>query len=179
MRSVIQYSLLVCLLASCATAPPIAYYTIAMECAGGAEPGVNIVIDRVQVSEALGRRDLLIKKSPTEIEYYATAQWAASVNDLVSEKLLEEFGTPQDGRETVSLSLFVQAFDQVDLQGGGAEANAKITAEFRKDRYGDVLLKKAYCEHEPAEAAPNAIAGALSKCLERIAVSIAADASTL
>ena len=165
-------------LAGCASAPPMAYYTIAMDHTGAPAPAVNLSIDRIQVAEALSRKDLLIKKSPTEIEYYAAAQWAAGVNDLVQEKLAEEFGPPREGMPTISLTLFVQSFEQADLPEG-AEARAKITVEFRKERYGDDLLKKTYTEREPAESNPNAIAQALSRCLERIAQNIAADAGKL
>lgn len=165
--------------AGCTTATPVRYYTLNMIPSGNPPAAVNIVIDRLRSVESLARKDILIKKTPTEIEYYASDQWAAGIDELVTEKLIEEFGTPSDQQRTLILSGVIQAFEQVDTPGG-ALAHAKLSAEFRKDRYGDVLMTRVYDATAAVDSSSaSAVVAGLSKCLETIARNIAADAAKL
>ena len=169
-----------CMSLGCLSTPQTRYYTLDMNSSEHSETTVNIHIDRIRVAEPLARKEVLIKKSPTEIEYYVQDQWAANVSELVQEKLDEEFGLPQEGRQCVVLSGMVLAFEQKDIDGG-AVGHVKLLMEFYKDRRdGEPLLKKTYNKALPA-ASNNAsgVVQAISECLEALAVNIAADAATL
>jgi len=165
--------------AGCASTAVIRYYTLDMAPSGHAQTPVNVTIDRLRSAEALTRKDILIKKTSTEIEYYASDQWAAGIDDLVTEKLLEEFGPPREGRKTIILSGIIQSFEQVDTPTG-AEGHVKLSVEFRAERYAEPLLARTY--EARAAAAQSSAAGvvlSLSQCLENIAQQIAADAAHL
>jgi len=170
------------LLAGCASAPPTRYYTLDMTASGRAEPVVNLTVDRIRPTEALARKQILVKKSPTEIEYYAVDEWAAGLDELVAEKLAAEFGPKEEGRKTIAVSGTILAFEQLD-RPDGVEVRVKLDLALREEndgQYADPLLEKTYETGQPA-AGPNAVAvvTALSKCLEEIAVQLAADAGAL
>ncbi len=166
--------------AGCASAPKVRYFTLDMESSGQSSPQVNLAVERIRVGEALARKDILIKKSPTEIEYYAAAQWAANLDELVANKLRSEFGPKHDGAAMVVVAGELLAFEQVDVPGG-AEAHVRLAAMFRWpeatppeglpfERVYDVRLRAA-------SPTASAVVEALSKCLEQIAASMAADAA--
>ena len=180
MRKVLP-SLALLVLAGCASTPSIQYFTLNMTPAG-TPGGVNIVVDDLRVSEAVTRKDIMIKTSPTEVEYYATAQWVASLSELVAEKLQAEFGPAAGEGPVLLLSGRLLAFEQVDVNGG-AQAHLKLAvtlADSGASRSEPPLLEKAYVVREPADAAaPGAVVRALSACVEQAAARIQADAAAL
>jgi ABC-type uncharacterized transport system auxiliary subunit len=170
--------ILVLAVSACARAPELRYYTLDMSSSTERSPKYNIEIDRLRPTEPLTRKDILIKKTSTQIEYYALDHWAADVGELVTEKLKAELGARRIGQETLTLNGTILAFEQVDVPGG-AEASIKIDLELRKpggSRYDEPFLGKVYEVRLPAEAAaPDAIVNALSKGLEEIAGEIVRD----
>lgn len=168
--------------AGCMSAPPPRYYTLDMRASGGVKPAIRIVVDRLQPAEALVRQEIMIQTTPTQVEYYAADQWAASVSELVSRKLEAEFGAPGDGARTVLLSGSILDFEQVDVPGG-AEGYVKLAAAFHNgggSRYDTPLLEKAYEARVPADApTAEAVVRALSQALAGIAAEIARDADAL
>lgn len=168
------------LAAGCASTPKVRYYTLDMTPAGQAAPAVNIAIERLRESETLARRDLLVHKTATEIEYYANARWASAVNDMLAAKFQGTFGEKKAGRPSVLAWGTVLDCGQVDAPSG-TQAVLKVQLAFRMDgtsRYEQPLLEKVYEEVRPAKAAnPAAVVVALSECAEAIAAEIARDAA--
>lgn len=169
-------------LAGCRSTPQPRYFTLNMTPSGKAVPDFSLEVDRIRASEPLARRDLLVKKTPTEVEYYAVEQWAADPGQLVSEKLTAEFGHRPEASKRVILSGEVLGFEQIDAPAG-PEAHIKLDLEFRRadaDRFDAPALKKTYELSLPAEGSgPSAVVQALSRGLERIAAEIVADAGAL
>jgi uncharacterized lipoprotein YmbA len=172
----------VTLAAGCAGSPQPRYYTLDMTPSGSVNPECNVAIERLRPHDALTRVDILVMKTPTQIEYYAFDRWAASLSELVSDKLRSEFGGHDPNRETVVVSGDILAFEQVD-RDSGADAHIKLDLSFRKEgasRYSPPLLRKRYEISVPAEAArPAAVVEVLSAGLETIAAEIATDASLI
>jgi len=88
----VAFILAVSLLAACASTPEPHYYTLDMTPAQ--DPAAEHLerVERFTAAEPLARRNILIKKTPTQIEYYVGHQWAASPAGIVAEKLAAEFG---------------------------------------------------------------------------------------
>jgi len=166
----------------CATGPAPRYYTLDMQPTGSARPACNIEIARLRSSEALARNDIMIKKTATEIEYYAAHRWAADPGELVREKLQTEFGRNPEAEKTIVVSGDLLGFEQADV-GGGAEARVKLDLEFRSEdaaRNGPPILRKTYEATKAAERkTPEAVVEALSRALEDVAAAIVADAGAL
>ena len=171
-----------CALCACASAPKIDYYTLGMESSGRVDPAVNLTVERLRTTEALGRSQIMVLASPTRIDYYATDQWAGSVGEMVQQKLAAEFGPPVDGRRTLIVSGKVLACEQVD-RPGGAEARVKLEIVVRDaevPRYQPPLLEKSYSSSRSVSGSnPGSVVEELSRCVEEIAAEIAADVSTL
>lgn len=169
-------------IAGCASTPAPKYYTLDMRASGGAPPPCNIQIERLRECEPLARKEILIERSPTEIEYYALDHWAASIAEQVTRKLQTEFGAQKDGAPTLCLSGCIENFEQVD-NTGGAEAYVRLNIEFRPagaGAYSEPLKRKIYEVRLPAEdPEAGAIVKTLSRCLEKVAADITADASEI
>ncbi len=182
MRYVVFFAAFVLAIAGCKTAPPTQYYTLNMESSGAAQAPVNLLVERGEVGEALSRRDIMIKEGPTQIEYYATSQWAAGLDELVRQKLQEEFGLPHEGRDTLLLTATVLAFEPIDVPGG-ADASAKFSVEVRSEaasRHDVPLLVKVYeSRKKSATERPADVVQALSEITEAIAQQIAVDVAAL
>ncbi|MFV2072748.1 MAG: ABC-type transport auxiliary lipoprotein family protein [Thermoanaerobaculales bacterium] len=170
------------LLAACASAPKIDYYTLAMEPSGQTPTTDNLVVERLRTTEALGRNQILISTSPTRIEYYATDHWAGSVAELVRQKLEVEFGPPVEGHRRLTISGTILAFEQVD-RAGGAEGRLKLHIEVHDpagEQPENPLLEKTYeVSRRASRPSPAAVVEALSQCVEQAAQEIAADVSSL
>lgn len=172
----------ICLICACASTPKVNYYTLSVEPSGQARPTVNLVVERLRTTEALSRSQILIYTSATEIEYYATEQWAGSLGELVQQKLAVEFGEPVEGRRTLRVSGVLLACEQVDVPSG-AEARVKLQLVMRDSeskRYRPPLFEKTYAAQQSASRPSAAeVVVALSRCFEKIAAEIAADVSAL
>lgn len=168
----------VALAAGCATAPEPRYYTLDMHPSGGVSAAFDVQIDRLRESEPVARKNIMIQRSATEIEYYALDQWAASPGELVAQKLDAEFGEPRADADALSVTGTILDFGQVDTSGG-ADALVRLKLEFRKSgdsRYDAALFEKTYEARVASEAAkPSAVVVALSRCLEQIASAMAED----
>ncbi len=169
-------------LVGCTTTPAPRYYTLDMAPSGTVTPDCDFVVARIRATEPLARRDILVKKTPTEIEYYALEQWAADPGLLVSEKLAAELGHRPDAAKTIAVSGEVLAFEQVDRQSG-VEAHLKLYLEFRTAEQrplDEPAMKRTYELYLPVQTPPPAgVVLALSKGLEQIAAAVAADAAKL
>lgn len=182
MRSTPILVLVVSILGACASAPKIDFFTLGMESSGVSDPAVNLSVERLRTTEALGRNQIMVLASPTRIDYYATDHWAASVGEMVQQKLAAEFGPPVDGRRNMVVSGRVLACEQVDL-AGGAEARVKLEIVVRDaevPRYQAPELEKTYASSRPINGPnPISLVQELSRCVEEIAAAIAEDISSL
>lgn len=180
MNRTLSLMLLLVGIAGCSTTPLPKYFTLDMTPSGSAEAPRVAVVERLREAESLARRELLIQRSPTQIEYYTLDQWAAALGELVSQKLEAELCAGTSSREHADLAVsgMIVNFGQVD-SSGGAEAVARLNMEVRPEgqsRYDEALLRKTYEVRMPCgEKSPGAVVQALSKCLEKIAADIAAD----
>jgi uncharacterized lipoprotein YmbA len=169
-----------CVLSACASAPKIDYFTLGMESSGQARPQANLVVERLQTTEALGRNQIMIQVSATQVEYYVTDQWVSGLGGEIQRKLAAEFGPPVAGRRSLTVSGTVLACEQVDV-AGGAEAWMKLGIVIRdpeKARYEAPVLEKNYeARLSVSKSNATAVVSGLSKCAEQIAAEIAADAS--
>lgn len=168
--------------AACASAPKFNYYTLAVEPSGSVRPEINLRVERLRTTGALGDDRIHIQASPTRVEYYATERWAAGVGEIVQRKLAAEFGPALTGRRILVVTGTVLACGQIDTKEGAA-AHVKLVLEIRDPalkRFEPPLLEKTYEATLPAAApAADAVVDALSRCVERIAAEIAEDASAL
>lgn len=170
------------ILTGCASTSP-SYYTLDMTPRTLDTTGSkHLVAAHFMANESLTNRQILIKKSPVEVEYYAASEWAAGLDQIVAEKLQAEWGGDAGQEQSLDVSGVILAFEQIDTPGG-ADAHLKLAITIRKageSRYAPALLEKTYqCRQAAAAPAPREVVLALNTCLETVAAEIAADAAQL
>lgn len=182
MKNLIAIIMLGAMLVGCATSSTPNLYTVNMTPSENAGSPVNVVLGRLRTAESLLSKRIMIKKSPTEVEYFATAQWAASLDEILREKMAAEFGPIDTARPTYVVSGDLQAFEQVDMAQAN-EAHIKLRLEVRHNddsQYAPALLTKVYEESLPISGeTPSDVVEALSVCLETVARAIVADVAAL
>lgn len=173
-------AVVLCGVAGCARTHETRYYTLDMAPAGTEAGAFNLAVGRIRASESLTNRKLQIRRSPTEIEYYASDQWASSIPEMVTEKLKAEFGAYQNTLPTLDVSGDILAFEQED-RAGGAVARIRMALELRRSgdsAFDQPLMAKTYdIAVDAADAKPQAVAAALSRGVERLAAEIRRDAA--
>ncbi len=154
-------------------------YTPDMRPSGKAQcSGCYLKVERLRTTDSLTRSNILIRKRPTQIEYYAFDEWAGRLDELVAQKLQVEFGT-RHSTETILISGTILAFEQLDTLEG-AKAHIRFEIVFRDERMSrdeKPLLEKTYDFEAPVpQPTAAALVEALSRGLEAIAAQIVADA---
>lgn len=169
---------LMAVLVGCASVQQVDYYTLDMTSSGRVDAAITLLDVDVRPGEAVAKREIMIRVSPTEIEYYALHRWAADLSEQLSEKLKAEFGQPAPGDAWASIKGDLLAFEQVDTPEG---ADARVKMDLRIglndfDGKGSKTYTKVYEVVTHADAAtPGAVVRALSSGVETIAAEIAAD----
>jgi len=160
------------LLAACASVPDYRYYTLDMTPHAGVDVPLYVEQVRISVNEAIGKPEILIRTSPTRIEYYALDRWAGGLEEQVAEKLKAEFDTASGDSLPVSLFGRVMAFEQVDTPSG---AEGRVKLEMTASAAGGEFTK-TYAHSVPAGASSaDSVVEALSRAMEGIAKELAAD----
>jgi len=174
--------LTVVVLAGCASAPKIDYYTLSVERSGQAGPTLNLEVERLATTGVLAGDRILIRASPTRVEHFETARWAGGLGELVQQKLATELGPESPGRRTVVVSGTILSCGQLDTPAGPV-AEVRLEIELRDPtlrRFEAPQLRRSYEATTPVGGAGvEALVGALSRCVEKIATEIAADAAAL
>jgi uncharacterized lipoprotein YmbA len=169
-------------LASCASAPKLNYYTLDMSPSGSARTDASFEVRRFTVTERLDRSRIVIQTSPVRVEYYATARWAAGLGEMVQQKLGAELGPADTASEVLTVSGRVTGFEQVDTDSG-PRALVRLEVVIR-DRDGERVdaprIEKTYEANPSVDGdGVDALVRALSRAVEDIAVRIANDVNKL
>ena len=172
----------VLVLASCASAPKLSYYTIDMSPSGSARSDANLAVQRFTVTERLDRSQIVIQASPVRVEYYATARWAAGLGGMVQQKLAAELGPSTGAARVLTVSGRVTGFEQVDT-GSGSQALVRLDVVVRArggERGDNPLIEKTYEASRALDGdGVDALVRALSRATEDVAVQIADDVNKL
>jgi len=169
-------------LLSCASTPDLNYYTLDMRASRSGDGTVNLEVGRFTVSEKLDRHQIVIQQSPTRLGYYAKDRWAASIGEMVEQKLATEFSGVDPEQRSLIVEGRIVAFEQVDAATGPV-ARVGVEIVMRDGgamRYEPPLLEKTYKVERTAESnSVDAVVQALSRAVEEIAAEIATDAAGL
>lgn len=161
-------------LAGCASVPQFRYYTIDMQQGATLDPPARLTGVSFKVNEALAKPEILIRTSPTQIEYYALDRWASSLEEQLAEKFKTEFAGASGDRPPVNVTGRLMAFEQVDTSAG---PEVRIKLDIRAEgNPGDFGLQKLYTASRPITG--TGAAGAvemLSRATEEIAAQFSAD----
>ena len=182
MRKILGMYIAVVALTGCASVPESSLYTLDMQSSRQTDAHCAYVDVRLRPSNAVGRPEIVIKPSPTRLEYYALHKWAGDLGALVSEKVQSELGQNLESPYTAALAGTILAFEQVDTPTG-ADVYIKLDVELQAGRThlpGKATARRQYEVRLSAdEATPEAVVEALSRGVEQIAGQIEQDLITL
>ena len=145
----------------------------------GGDPAVNLVVERVRMTEALSRSEIMVLASPTRIEYYATDQWAGDLAELVRQKLKTEFGPAVEGQTDSGVSVTVLVVRAGGRSRRRRARGCKLQVTVRDpERSGTRATAREDLRSLATRLAADGRSGrrGVFECAERIAAEIAEDA---
>ena len=123
----------------------------------------QILIPQPTALKALDSEQIVIRPSPSEIQYLAQAQWSDSLSKMVQAKLVQAFentgrvggvGKPGEGLAIdYQVATDIRAFE-VQTSGGNT-AVVEISAKLLNDRNGTVRAQKVFRASVPVGGAGN------------------------
>ena len=161
--------------------PPDTYaLTGTPEVEGRASPRRQILIAEPLALKALDSEQIVIKPTPSSIEYLADSQWSDRLPKIVQAKLVEAFentnrlggvGRPGEGLAIdYQIATSIRAFE-VRVQGGRT-ATVEISAKVINDRNGTVRDQQVFRSTSPVAGSDNS---AYVEALDRAFDNVTAD----
>ena len=147
---------------------------------GRASPRRQILIAEPLALKALDSEQIVIKPTPSSIEYLADSQWSDRLPKIVQAKLVEAFentnrlggvGRPGEGLAIdYQIATSIRAFE-VRVQGGRT-AIVEISAKVINDRNGTVRDQQVFRSTSPVAGSDNS---AYVEALDRAFDNVTAD----
>ena len=169
------------MLCGCASTS-VRYLTLNMDPSGTIPDSSYVVVESIELSDALRRPELLVQAQKNEIEYYSDAHWVSSLTELVTEKLEAEFSAASSGNQPVRIRAKIWKFgeDETAEPHCGRVKLAASAWQAGSSLRDDPNWSNTYEECVPIEGPDvSNVAEALSKGLEVIALQIANDVALL
>lgn len=146
------------------------------------KPRYNLVVTRLRLNDTLTRADILVRNSPTSIDYYPEDRWASSLAEMIADKLNAEFGPPRNGIPTLNISGAILAFEALEASEP-ASARVALQLELRwADAARDAPPAKRHIyvrQYPVGSSGVPALVAALSKAVEEIAADLVNDTDQL
>lgn len=170
------------LLAGCLGGGNTRHFQLDMTPAGHSPETINIMVDRLVAADPLIPSEIMIQASPTEIRYFSDALWAASMSELVREKLSVEFGPIQPDVPTVLVTGRIRQCGRLE-ENGAAYAQVRMDLALREEGMGrnaEPLHRKTYEVRRPLGSDdPSVLVIELSRAIEQIAAEIMEEAAAI
>jgi len=170
------------LLAGCLGGSNTRHFQLDMTAANEPPAAFNLIVDRLVAADPLVQSEIMVQASPTEVRYYSDALWAASMSELMREKLSVEFGPLEPDRPSLLVTGRIRNCGRLE-DGGAAYAHVRLDLALRLEgmgRYAEPLHRKTYETRRPlANDAPDDLVIELSRGIEDIAGQIIEDAMRL
>lgn len=140
----------------------------------------QILVPQPSALKALDSEQIVVRPSPSEIQYLAQAQWSDSLSKMVQAKLVQAFentgrvggvGKPGEGLAIdYQVATDIRAFE---VQTSGANtAVVEISAKLLNDRNGTVRVQKVFRAAVPVGGSGNT---AFVKALDAAFAAVTAD----
>lgn len=124
----------------------------------------QILIAEPLALKALDSQQIVIRTSPSAIEYLAKSQWSDRLPKIVQDKLVQAFensgkvggvGRPGEGLAIdYQIATAIRSFEI--RVNGGEHAEVEISAKVLNDRNGTVIASKVFSGNSPVTGSGNA-----------------------
>ncbi|HOK09525.1 MAG TPA: ABC-type transport auxiliary lipoprotein family protein [Candidatus Hydrogenedens sp.] len=167
----------------CISAPPLHYYTLewSLKHQQDTSQPLWLQVASIKLAEPLKRKEIMIRKSPVEIEYYSTHLWASSLEELLTHKINQSFMCENLSKNTpdVYLHIDVLNFEVVEMSPQ-INVDVKFVVQFLNPENMKLITQKVYAvEKQPADKDVKEVVKTLSLCVDEIIDNIYKDATHL
>ncbi|WP_421593657.1 ABC-type transport auxiliary lipoprotein family protein [Shinella sp. M27] len=141
----------------------------------------QLLVPQPSALKALDSEQIIIRPTPSEIQYLAKAQWSDSLSKMVQAKLVQAFentgrlgGVGMPGQGLAIDYQLVTDIRSFEVQASGADtAVVEISAKLLNDRNGTVRAQKVFRAAVPVSGAGNpAFVKALDAAFARVTADI-------
>jgi cholesterol transport system auxiliary component len=165
LKTAITLPLLALVLAGCGTSAKNDTFDLSasVNANGPSAKGRQILVAQPTALRALDSEQIVIRVSPSEIQYLSRAQWSDKLPRMVQSKLVEAFensgklggvGVPGQGLAIdYQVVSDIRSFE-IDT-AGGSQAVVEISAKILNDRSGSVRAQKVFRQAVPAAGGSN------------------------
>lgn len=165
LKTAITLPLLALVLAGCGTSAKNDTFDLSasVNADGPSAKGRQILVAQPTALRALDSEQIVIRVSPSEIQYLSKAQWSDKLPRMVQSKLVEAFensgklggvGVPGQGLAIdYQVVSDIRSFE-IDT-AGGSQAVVEISAKILNDRNGSVRAQKVFRQAVPAAGGSN------------------------
>jgi cholesterol transport system auxiliary component len=165
LKTAITLPLLALVLAGCGTSAKNDTFDLSasVNANGPSAKGRQILVAQPTALRALDSEQIVIRVSPSEIQYLSKAQWSDKLPRMVQSKLVEAFensgklggvGVPGQGLAIdYQVVSDIRSFE-IDT-AGGSQAVVEISAKILNDRNGSVRAQKVFRQAVPATGGSN------------------------
>jgi cholesterol transport system auxiliary component len=166
-------------LAGCGSTPKNDTFDLsaAVDGTGPSARGRQILVTQPTALKTLDSNQIVIRVSPSEIQYLSRAQWSDTLPRMVQSKLVEAFensgklggvGTPGQGLAIdYQVVSDIRSFE-IDAASGN-QAVVEISVKLLNDRNGSVRAQKVFRQAVPAGAGNQALVAALDRAFTSVA----------
>jgi cholesterol transport system auxiliary component len=139
----------------------------------------QILVQEPSALKSLDAQDIVIKTSPTQIQYLARSQWPDRLPKVVQARLVEAFENTERVRAVskpgeglvidYQIVTDIRAF-QANIGGGQQEAQVSLSVKLVSDRTGKVLRAKVFDAQAPISGTDaNAVVNGINSAFDSIA----------
>ncbi len=165
-KAAIVLPLLAALLSGCGSKPSNDTYDLSasVKASGPLMKGKQILIPPPTALQALDSNLIVIRVSPSEIQYLGKAQWSDKLSRMVQSKLVEAFentgklggvGVPGQGLAIdYQVVTDIRSFE-IDAAGGQKSAAVEISVKILNDRTGTVKAQSVFRKVVPVTGGSN------------------------
>ncbi|MDR7147346.1 ABC-type transport auxiliary lipoprotein family protein [Rhizobium sp. BE258] len=182
-RAALTLPLVALTLAGCGTGAKNDTYDLSAAAGSGAGPAAKrsqILVPEPTALAALNSEQIVVRVSPSEIQYLARSQWSDKLPRMVQSKLVEAYensgkfggvGKPGQGLAIdYQVVTDIRAFE-ID-SSKGSQAVVEISAKILNDRNGTVRAQKVFRAAAPAGGAAEGMIKSLDRSFSAVTTEI-------
>ncbi|MBB3452961.1 cholesterol transport system auxiliary component [Rhizobium sp. BK313] len=166
-KAAIILPLVAALLSGCGSAPTNDTYDLSasVKASGPSVKSRQILIPPPTALQALDSNQIVIRVSPSEIQYLSKSQWSDRLTRMVQSKLVEAFentgklggvGVPGQGLAIdYQIVTDIRSFE-IDTVGGQRSATVEISVKILNDRSGTIKAQGVFRKVVPVSGGSNA-----------------------
>ncbi|GEM_PF-1232652 len=173
---------IILILSGCISAPALHYYTLE----NTIKPIENemplcLQVSSIRLTEALKRKEIMVRKNSVQIDYYSVHLWASSLEELITNRINQTFLCHQSPKNAPDYYLHIDVLNFEEIETPNLPiASIKLIVQFLNPVNMEVLSQKIYSvEKESPDKEVSELVKTFSSCIDEVISKIYIDAKNL